>query len=269
MGFFSHNYEREGPGVPEDGSRQNAFVRFFSIIGRKFWSMVTLNFMEFICSIPALAISAVFIAPLLLGKSDDSDMSVVTGLFVAFVLAALQLVTVGPLHAGFIYAMRNYAREENVFILSDFIKGIKQNLLPSTLVSLINAVCVFAVSIAYNFYNCNSEQIGSSAVFFKFALLFALLILAMMQLYMFPMMVTLNLNVKQLYGNAFRFAIGKFLPNLAILAIIAAFYFVIFINAIAGLAFMLIIGYSLPCFLSTFYSYGFIDKYIIAKIPKD
>ena len=74
-------------------------------------------------------------------------------------------------------------------------------------------------------------------------------IYAMMHIYIYPMMVTLDLTVKQLYGNALRLAVAKFLPNLGITAIIVAFNLLIFTNILVGLFIILLIGFALTNFL--------------------
>ena len=96
---------------------------------------------------------------------------------------------------------------------------------------------------------------------------FLVLLYAMMHLYIYPMMVTLDLNVKQLYGNAWRFAIGKFIPNLLIVALLVGFDVLIFyVSAYFGMIIISIIGYSLTGFFATFYAYPAIDRYIIQKV---
>ena len=75
-----------------------------------------------------------------------------------------------------------------------------------------------------------------------------------------------DLTVKQLYTNALRFALGKFLPNLGILAIIVGFDYAMFLNPMVGIIGMLLIGFTFPNFLSTYYAYFGIDKYIVQKV---
>lgn len=261
------NFEKEGPGVPQDGTKDPVVIRFFKIIQRKFWAMLRVNAMQVVGSLPALAIAAFGLSWLYLDFMEEQiGMDFGMRLFLGFLLVSFQLVTVGPVQAGFIYTMRNYAREEHVFVLHDFVKGIRENWKRSTVISLIDLAVVSILSYTWYFYRMAGEQLGSMGQICSLILVVMLVLYSMMHLYIYPMMVTLDLTVRQLYGNALRFAVGKLLPNLGILALIVLFDYVLFLNPLIGIFGMLLVGFSLPNFLSTYYAYLGIDRYIIQKI---
>lgn len=265
--LFGMDFEKEGKGVPEDGTKESGFVRFFKIVQRKFWGMIRLNLMQVVGSLPAFALSAGFISYMYVGMMKDNvEYDLALRIFLAFMLVSMQLVTIGPVQAGFIYTMRNYAREENVFVWSDFIKGIKENWKRATAVCLIDLAVMLAVSYVYMFYNLRADETGMMGEACKVILIIFAAIYAMMHIYIYPMMVTLDLTVKQLYGNSLRFVFGKLLPNLGILLLMVAISMLMFLNIIVGIAAMLIIGYSFLNLLSTFYAYCGIEKHIIKKI---
>ena len=265
-GLFKVDFEKPGKGVPEDGSREKNIVRFFKIVQRKFWAMIRLNLMHVVCSLPAFAISAFVLSYMYSSFSTvNAAYDLAFRLFFGFTLVSMQFITLGPLHAGFVYVLRNYAREENAFIWSDFIKGIKDNWKRASIVTIIDLIIVFIVSYMYMFYSKTAE-IGTLSVIFKVLLIAFGVIYAMIHIYLYPMMVTLDLTVKQLYSNAFRFAIARYLPNIVILIVIVAFSLLLFVNVLLGLFLICLAGYSLTGFLSTFYAYNAIDKYIIEKI---
>lgn len=265
--MFGKNLEKQREQDCGHDFKRNAVFRFFGIIGRKFWSLMVLNLMQFVCCLPVLAVSVLFISSMYLQTfSGGTENEFMLRLFIGFIITGMQLIVIGPLHAGIVYVMRNYAREENAFLWSDFVKGIKQNWKRALAVSAINAAFVLLVSYAFMFYSRTAVQLGAMAEACRVILIILGVVFAMMQIYIYPMMVTLDLTVKQLYGNALRFAAAKFLPNIAILAVTAGFYVLIFTNVFAGTALMLLTGYSLTGFLSVFYAYGAIDKYIIRKI---
>ena len=155
--LFGINFEKVGKGVPEDGTKEKEFIRFFKIIQRKFWDMIKLNMMQAVCCIPVFAGSALFISYMYIEfMPDNVEYDLAMRVFAAFMLVTMQLVTVGPLHAGFIYTMRNYAREENVFVWSDFVKGIKENWKRATAVCMIDLAVVLIISYMYMFYRVNA-----------------------------------------------------------------------------------------------------------------
>lgn len=265
--LFGIDYEKAGKGVPEDGSREGGFLRFFKIIQRKFWAMIRVNLLQVLFSLPAFGFSVLLLSYMYVPVTPDNlDFDFSLRIFIGFMLVSLQVVTTGPLHAGFIYILRNYSREENAFVWSDFIKGIRDNWKRSLAVMIIDLLVAFIVSFTYMFYSTHAGEAGAMSEVSRVILIIIALLYAMMHMYIYPMMVTLDLTVKQLYGNALRFAVAKFLPNLGILAIIVLFGLLLFVNTLAGLFALLLAGYSLTGFLSTFYAYGAIDKYIVQKI---
>lgn len=268
MSLFRPNYEKPGKGVPEDGSQEVNFVRFFQIVGRKFWGMVGINVMQLIGNLPALA-AAGFWLGFKFGalSAGDADEQLWFMLMAGFLAVSTQIVTIGPVQAGFIYTMRNYVREENVFVWSDFMKGVRENWKRSLAVAAIDLFVFYVLSCVYSFYTTVEGNPVVIVSLSKFVLGVLVLLYAMMHLYIYPMMVTLDLNIKQLYGNAWRFAIGKFIPNLLIVALLVGFDVLIFyVSAYFGMIIISIIGYSLTGFLATFYTYPAIDKYIIQKV---
>ena len=93
-------------------------------------------------------------------------------------------------------------------------------------------------------------------------------------MYLYPMMVTFELNLKQLYKNSFFFAILKLPMNflMLILSFIVIFGIpavLIFINN--GITFILaVFWYLFFCFafnllMTTFYAYRGLDKYMMKK----
>lgn len=267
--LFGIDYEKPGRGVPEDGSRENGFIRFFKIVQRKFWAMVRLNFLQVLFSLPAFATSAFLFSHMAVRfMPDNAGLDLSLRIFFGFILVVLQVVTTGPIQAGFIYVLRNYSREEHAFVWSDFIKGIKENWKRALAVSVIDMLVVFIVLYTYMFYNTNTDRVGVIGEASRAIIIIIAVVYAMMHMYIYPMMVTLDLTVKQIYSNSVKFAFGKLLPNLGILLLMLVISTLMFLNTVVGIGLMLIIGYSLLNFLSTFYAYYGIEKYIIKKIEE-
>jgi len=90
----------------------------------------------------------------------------------------------------------------------------------------------------------------------------------MMSMYIYPMMVTFDLSIRQLYKNAFLFAIMKFFPNLLILVVIFALLFFSFYYPVIGYILFIFITMGLTSFITNFYVYSKIDKYMIQPIKE-
>lgn len=266
--LFAMNLEKEGLGAPENGQKDPVLPRFFKIIHRKFWAMLRINFMQTLGALPALAISFL-LAGLFLGiQREEVFANFSVRLRIAFLIVSTQMITVGPIQAGFIYTMRNYAREEHVFVLYDFIKGIRENWKQATATTLIDLAVVGLTCYTWYFYQAMGQQLGTMGMVCTIILAQILILYAMMHLYLYPMMVTLPLKLSQLYLNSLRFAVGRFFQNLGILALITVFDLVLFLHPLIGLLGMCMIGFSLPNFLSTYYAYLGIEKYVIRNHDK-
>jgi len=92
----------------------------------------------------------------------------------------------------------------------------------------------------------------------------AFVVFMMMSMYIYPMMVTFKLTIRQLYKNAVLFAIMKFIPNLLILILCLAIVIVPFYFSPAiGYVLFISITMALICFITNFYVYPNINKYMI------
>lgn len=194
-----------------------------------------------------------------------SDSSGAIKIFFGFLTVNLGLVTVGPFEAGFCYVLRLYSYEKNAFILHDYIKAAKDNLKRSVAVSLIDISVIFLMLCGYRFYTVTAGGVGISGVF-RVLIVLCAVFFTIMHFYLYPMMVTVDLTVKQLYGNALRFAIGKLFPNLVVLILILGFSFLLFMNPLIGTVLAALIGFSFTGLGTTFYAFIGIDRYIIRKI---
>lgn len=267
FGFF--DYTKPGPGVDKDEPPKAAIKVFFDVLGRKFWNLVKLNLLFTIFNIPALI--AVLIASMFFFPRQLSS-DVFTDLFFRFLFGAIiiciPLITVGPAQAGFTYILRNYSREEHAFIWWDFKDNAKKNFKESIIISLIDFAVTIIMGITLNFYF--SYQGGNILMTFATGLLvMAFVLYLMMHLYIYPMLVTFKLSIKQIYKNALLFAIMKFIPNLGILLLCIILVVATFYNTIIGIILFPLITVSLIGYITNFYVYPKLKKYMMAEEDDD
>lgn len=279
-GFFGlFDFTKEGPGVPKDAPPKPRIVVFFEVLGRKFWNIVKMNLLFGIFNIPAFIFLLFFAArvqdlflsaynvTLSAEELSVSFFTVTVPLMIYFV--CLPLITVGPAQAGMTYVLRNYSREEHAFLWWDFKEQALKNFKQSLIVSLINAavtVIVFLDVYLYRqFSNVNPMLITAATTF----MVIAYIIFMMMSMYIYPMMVTFDLTIRQLYKNAFLFAILKFFPNLLILIVVFLLVFLSFyFSPVIGYLLFIFILMGLTSFITNFYVYSKIDKYMIQPAKK-
>ncbi len=186
-GFFGlFDYNKPGPGVSKNGPKKKGFVVFFEIFFRKFWKLILANLL--------------------------------------FVAVSLPLVTVGLSNAGLTYITRNFAREKHAFIAGDFFDTIKKNwkqALPAGIINLLlTAIIIF--DLLFFYFNHTSSQILDYvllAVTLSIALVFTF-----MKYYIFMIMITFKLRLKQIYRNSLILAIAGLKRNFLIFLVLGIFY---------------------------------------------
>jgi len=197
---------------------------------------------------------------------EDALMDLLVRLIIGSIFICIPVITVGPVQAGFTYILRNYSREEHAFLWWDFKDAFKDNFKQGMLVSLIDLFVVFIIGFDLNIYGTMTSNIKPIA---SGMLVMFFVIYVMMHFYIYPMMVTFKLSTRQLYKNAFIFAVMKFIPNLLILVLVAglvlaSFYF----NSLIGAVLFPFLTYSLTGLIINFYVYPQLKKYMIDKIEQ-
>lgn len=280
-GFFGlFDYSKPGPGVPKDAPPKAPIVVFFEILQRKFWNIVKVNLMSVLFNIPAALLGMfilTFFFPSIIQNSMTDSNAFLSDFIIKFVLLVLlmcaSMVVIGPVQAGITYILRNYSREEHAFLWGDFKETAKKNMKQSLIISAINFFLTFFMIWSIRAYILLSSQgiimtIGASLLVVVFA------IFACMNMYIYPIMITFDLGIKQIYKNALIFAVIKFLPNLGILLlncliILLSFGVIIPFSPVIGLVFYLFITVGLTGFITNFHVYPKLKKYMISRIEDE
>ena len=246
MGFFTPSYDKPGKGIDPDAPQKRSFFRFFDIFFRKFWKFVKINLLYVLVSIRTFAlvfflsgiISNSFlsmngteemfrsIAEQIAQASENaggadyqySILVVTFDLFIRLIISYLFMTLwgMGPATAGITYILRNFAREEHAWLWSDFKSSFKNNFKQSLIVFVIDIVVFLLLYTAFVVY---SQMTGALSMLKYFIVVIAI-IYTIMHFYIYPMMVTFDLKLKDLYRNALIFALGKLPSNLFILVIL-------------------------------------------------
>jgi uncharacterized membrane protein YesL len=261
------NYNKPGPGVDKDAPQKPRFFVFFEVVKRKFWHLMKVNFLFVIFNILALVV-ANYISTLLFQriKLDGGMGDLIIRIFFGAIITLIPVVTIGPVQAGFTYVLRNYSREEHSFIWGDFKENIVKNFKQGMIITVIDIIAMVIFSISINVY---SSMPGILSTFGATFIIISVVIFFIMHLYMYPMLVTVNLSIKNIYKNALIFSIMKFIPNvlMVILNLVIAF-FAFYIPMLGAILYILI----LPSFvglMNNFYVDPMIKKYVAIPNAED
>ena len=225
MGFLSNYYNKPGPGVAKDAPKPNRFLLFWQLLGRHFFDFIKLNLL-FLIPVVVMGIIAFLVA----GATNN--------LF----LALLPFVLVSPFVGGLTFETRNYAREQHVFILHDFLKQTKENWKKF----LINGVLFYIVSmlviVSIRFYMQSQESLGPVLSVIALAVCLGILYLFLsMEFYVPVQIVTFDMPLKTMYKNGLIFAIAGLWRNLLVIVVLAAL--------VIGMGLLLYLGLALPILL--------------------
>lgn len=183
-GFFNRWYygNEHKPDLKEEDIPKGGIARFFDVLKTHFWKLVQLNILLVVFSIP--------------------------------------VITIGPALAGFNYVLRNYSLGRPVWVWSDFKDGALKNLKDSFIVSIINAVAAIVLYINFRFYS--TVKLAVISVLARYLILTISFVFTLMNIYIFPLLVTYQLRIRDVYKNAFIFTIIKLPHTIGILLLCIA-----------------------------------------------
>ena len=269
MGFFGFmDVTKPGKGVNKDEEQKKGLALFGQLLWRKLWKYMKLSMLYFIVCLPTMAIVTIFGMLAFSGQaaahpeeaSGWFNSSLMLAMFSAVFFAG------SPARAGFTYILRNFVRQEHAWLWSDFWGRTKQNLKQAFAVYFIDLFINFCLIVALNFYY--TKLISSAdTIYVVMTVLFlvATVFYAIMHDYIWTMMVTIDLNLKNIYKNALLFSILGLGKNvLSILLRLVAFFIVFnYLHPFAAFLVYAILLLSASQLLSQVYSYPYIKKYLI------
>jgi uncharacterized membrane protein YesL len=231
LGLFTSDYNKAGPGIAKNAPKKKSFFRFFDLFFRKFWKLIGLNFITFLLCLP--------------------------------------IVTIGPAIAGMTRVIRNFALERSVFMMHEFWKGFKDNWKMSLPVGLVDIFVLVSVISGLYIYPRMASNAGDGGTFYIVLCVLSVsfgLTLLMMNFYIFPMIVAVDLKLKQIIKTSFFLTARALLTNLITLLIFAVIVFLVVFGSIYNYLLLMIIPIillSLLCFIVIYRSYPVIQKFVI------
>lgn len=296
--MFGFNYAKPGKGVDKRDPNKKRIAIFFEIFFRKFWSLCKTNLLYVICCIPAFVVAFFvsgvltsgitdYFTPLIAQSFGNGPADVASGT-VELQIAIFDMVLrsfaallftiflgAGPVTAGFTYILRNYAREEHVWLISDMWQRSKSNFRQGIVVWLIDLFALVVLTVAFKFY----LGIGGAMSYVACAIGFIALVFIMMHFYIYQLMVTFELKLKDLYRNSILLVFAEAPKNLAIFIVLVLIHIIIpYFGTVMGnmplfmpvfLLLELIILPAATGFMTNFFVYSTVEKFIFAAQESD
>lgn len=300
--FFNYHRDNRPDALEEDTTP--TLKRYFKLLGRRFWKLVTLNMMMLPLILPILigvylyfgieqtptANDLVF--PQLYGISqiDSSPASTLLldlfgaqlnipvygnsiGTYIGIGACVLfLLVTFGWQNIGATYVLRGMVRGEPVFVWSDYFYAIKRNLKPALLLGLLDFVVLFLLGFDIMYFWNQTGTFMLDVGFFAICVLCILYFF--MRFYIYLLLVTFDLSIRKILKNALIFTMLGVKRNLmavlglVVITAIVLVLFPLFAMTPLGIAIPLILPFlfylAVTAFTTAYAAYPIIDRYMIA-----
>lgn len=223
MSFFG-NYDAPGRGIPKAPMEKKGLFKFFEIYGRRIWKLVQLN--------------------------------------ILFVVSCIPIVTFGPAVAAMTKVARNYSQERNAFVWTDYWATFKKCFKQSFVIGILDLLLAAAFFVGFPVYQQMAEQ--NSVMYIPFVIsISCMLMFLMMNFYIFLMIVSTNLNLRQILKNSlflvslgFKSSMFTLLSWVLVILLMVIFYpYSYFL--------MFVWPFSFLCFVTSFNCYPVIRKYVI------
>ncbi|MCR5111895.1 MAG: DUF624 domain-containing protein [Ruminococcus sp.] len=216
MGLFSKDYESSGSGISKDDVKKKGLALFFDLLGRKFWSLMWVNVLYVLFFIPLMLIMpAIYFI-------NNNYIAVA----VICILVLIFAIVIGPATAGMMKIMRMFYIEKHTFIAHDFFEAVRDNFKRAAVVGLVDCFVIFSAFAALQVYPALAVQY-TRAFYIPMVITFSLFLMVfIMNFYVFLMLTSTTLTMKQILKNSFMFAISGMKQNLLTVGVIVAIMFI-------------------------------------------
>lgn len=261
MGLFGSNYERAGSGIAKNAPKKKGFFRFFEIFGRKFWKLFELNFLYFLSFLPVIGAAVLYLV-----------LSSQLGTILAAACLVLFTVIIGPATAAHTKILKNFVMEKPTFLAHDFFRTFRSEFKHSCIVGILDCLLVCCISAAFYVYPRLIEQTGNKVFYVFFAITLSIGVIGLlMNFYIFPMLVSTNLSLKNVLKNSLALSVVALKTNIVTLLIVSAVVAVyavvlMFVNIRYSMILLFLLPFLPASWLGlviVFQSYPIIQKYII------
>ena len=257
MGLF-FNYDKPGRGISEEEAKKR---NYFGILGRKFTGVMKISLLYFFVNIILFVALGLIAAPVFLENSEITEPFikeielVVTSQRIMSPIPFIILALFAPTTAGLTYVCRNFAKQEPVFIASDFFEHTKKNFGQAIAAGFIMSLFLFLYITSLFYY------IHKSYTVIVIIMLSLGMTAALASFYVFPLMVTFKLSLPAIFKNSLILAIMNLPQNMLVFIVLSALHIILILR------FPILWILLMPLFLIGFSSYtmNFVAWNIIAK----
>ena len=215
--FNSYYYGKAGKAdFTVENLPKNRRELFFQTLRVRFSGIISVNLLFLVFCLPAIVwtgfnLLAILAASGLMAETaegaeaalDASALQNTAGMLTTYLLGMVPCLGIAGIGStGEMYVLRNWARDDHSFMFSDFKDAVKGNWKYGLLAGLINGLSLLLCYVAYMFYG---NMATTNSVFFVIPQMFVVVCVVvwwMINMLIFPMMVTYEMKFGQLVRNS-------------------------------------------------------------------
>ena len=270
MGLF-FNFDKPGPGVDKDAPKKKGIFLYFELFFRKFWLLIKVNMLYFLVSLPVMAIYNFILINEFASIMPNAGASAWWQLSLIGTAILTILWGTGPVTGGFVYILRNFAREEHAWLLSDFFEKSKETLKLGITVLLTDIILLFLSMTSVNVYIGLIKQGVGIAKYALVALAVILALYTFMHYYVYELGVTFDNKVSKTVKNALIIGAATLPTSLVLSLFVSVLTFLAFsgLSAFAIILLMFLLWISFMRFPIDFYAARMIKRKFIDSASEE
>ena len=259
----------------------NRVQLFFSMLRVRFSGLIGVNLLYLIFWIPAIVWSFINLQ-VMSGIPELNEAGEVVNLipltseqFVGYLSTyilgmTLCVIPIAIGNVGVTYVLRNWARDQHSFVMSDFKDSIKSNWKQALAVGVINGVSLPIAFVAFRYYSLMAAEstfwiVPRTLVMIFFALWW------LSNMLIFPMMVTYDMKLGTLIRNSIMMAVARlpFTLLFGVVPLLIPFLLLWFNVPYSGLVliiFYALVGLALTLFIQISYANACFDRFLNPRI---
>ena len=232
MKFFSYK-DTDGPGIRKNEEQAPAYIRFFKVYFMNLARMI--------------------------------------GLSILYLFACLPIITIGGATAALNYVMRNYSQGKHVDMLYDFMRKCKEYFKQGFLLELFDIVVGLLIYFAITLWMDTNLMSGipfALLIIAQVVLLFIAYLTICANFYMFTMLVSFELTIKQVIRNSYILAMHKIGRNIAMVLFNGLFICLFLFLWQILLPVLIAFTFTLTALFNNFMVYPVLLKHVAAAPPE-
>ena len=221
------NYDKPGRGIDKNAPKKKGAALFFELVWRKLKLFSLSSMLFFSVALPVTAIYFLMFYNMLASSYPTADAGAYLDMIFLITFTVMILWGCGPASCGHIYLLRSFAREEHVWLSSDFFERIRANFKYGIAILAADIVVLFSMITAMRTYSA----MLSSGKPYAFLLISAVIIFAViytfMHYYMYQFSITFSQGVFTMFKNSLIMAFAELPMNILMTLMVFAGIYVI------------------------------------------